>query len=87
MGYWTGLFIQRRGINYRTVFLLAACGLAVAITGQLWHQTFPINKKLWTSSFVLLTGGLAMVVLAACLTIFDIRGWRASRHSKSSAST
>jgi predicted acyltransferase len=76
MGYWTGLFIQRRGVNYKTVALLAACGLAVAAIGQLWHHTFPINKKLWTSSFVLLTGGLAMVVLAACLTIFDIRGWR-----------
>ena len=76
LGYWTGLFIQRRGVNYRTVFLLAACGLAIAITGQIWHHAFPINKKLWTSSFVLLTGGLAMAVLAACLTIFDIRGWR-----------
>ncbi len=76
MGYWTGLFIQRRGVNYRTVLLLAACGLAIAVTGQLWHYAFPINKKLWTGSFVLLTGGLAMVVLAACLTIFDIRGWR-----------
>jgi predicted acyltransferase len=76
MGYWTGLFIQRRGVNYRTVALLAACGLAVAAVGQGWHYIFPINKKLWTSSFVLLTGGLAMVALAACLLIFDIRGWR-----------
>jgi predicted acyltransferase len=76
LGYWTGLFIQRRGVNYRTVFLLAACGLAIALTGQFWHHAFPINKKLWTSSFVLLTGGLAMAVLAACLTVFDIRGWR-----------
>jgi predicted acyltransferase len=76
MGYWTGLFIQRRGVNYRTVFLLATFGLAIAVTGQIWHCAFPINKKLWTSSFVLLTGGLAMVVLAVCLTIFDIRGWR-----------
>jgi predicted acyltransferase len=76
MGYWTGLFIQRRGISYRTVAFLAACGLAFAILGQSWHYLFPINKKLWTSSFVLLTGGLAMIVLAACLVIFDIRGWR-----------
>jgi predicted acyltransferase len=76
IGYWSGLFIQRGGLNYRTVALLAALGLAIAAIGQLWHFTFPINKKLWTSSFVLLSGGLAMVVLAACLTVFDIWNWR-----------
>jgi len=76
LGYWTGLFIQRRGVNYRAVALLAAYGLALAALGQTWHLIFPINKKIWTSSFVLLTGGLAMIVLAACLVIFDIRGWR-----------
>jgi predicted acyltransferase len=76
LGYWTGLFIQRGGVNYRTVAMLAACGLAIAAIGQGWHFIFPINKKIWTSSFVLLTGGLAMVALAACLVIFDIWGWR-----------
>ena len=76
MGYWAGLFIQRRGVNYRTVLILAACGLACAALGQGWHYIFPINKKLWTSSFVLLTGGLATVMLAGCLMKFDIWGWR-----------
>ena len=55
---------------------LVACGFAIAAIGQTWHFAFPINKKLWTSSFVLLTGGLGMTLLAACLWIFDIRGWR-----------
>jgi predicted acyltransferase len=76
LGYWTGLFIQRRGVNYRTVAILAACGLACAAIGQGWDFIFPINKKIWTSSFVLLTGGLAMVMLAGCLMKFDIWGWR-----------
>jgi len=76
LGYWTGLFIQKRGVNYRTVAVLAVCGLVCAAAGQGWHFLFPINKKLWTSSFVLLTGGLAMVVLAGCLMKFDIWGWR-----------
>src|SRR3954470_8278539 len=74
MGYWTGLFIQRRGVNYRTVAILAACGLALALAGQSWHVIFPINKKIWTSSFVLLTSGLAMIVLAGCIMKFDIWG-------------
>lgn len=76
LGYWTGLFIQQRGISYRTIGLMLACGLACAAIGQLWHFAFPINKKLWTSSFVLLTGGLAMSGLAGCLTAFDLWGWR-----------
>jgi predicted acyltransferase len=76
LGYWTGLFIQRRGINYNTALRVAIYGFYLALAGQIWHIIFPINKKLWTSSFVLLTGGLAMVLLAACLVIFDIRGWR-----------
>jgi predicted acyltransferase len=76
MGYWTGLFIQRREVNYDTVMKLMIYGLLVAAIGEAWHFAFPINKKLWTSSFVLLTGGLGMVTLAACLWLFDIRGWR-----------
>jgi predicted acyltransferase len=76
LGYWTGLFIQRRGVNYRTAAILLACGIACAAIGQGWHVYFPVNKKLWTSSFVLLTGGLGMVVLAGCLLKFDIWGWR-----------
>lgn len=76
MGYWTGLFIQRRGLNYRMVAALAAAGLLAAAVGQGWHEVFPINKKIWTSSFVLLTGGLAMVGLAGCLVVFDLWGWR-----------
>jgi predicted acyltransferase len=76
LGYWTGLFIQRRGVNYRTVANLVVVGLVCAAIGQGWGHYFPINKKIWTSSFVLLTGGLAMVGLAGCLLKFDICGWR-----------
>ncbi len=77
-GYWTGLFIQRGGLNYRMVVTLAIAGLLLAAVGQGWHYAFPINKKLWTSSFVLLTSGLAMTGLAGCVLIFDLWGWRRS---------
>ena len=40
------------------------------------HPYFPINKNLWTSTFVLFTGGFAMLVLAACYWVVDLRGWR-----------
>jgi predicted acyltransferase len=76
LGYWTGLFIQQRGVNYRTVATLASVGVLLAIVGQTWDLVFPINKKIWTSSYVLLAGGLAMVVLAGCLMKFDIWRWK-----------
>jgi predicted acyltransferase len=76
LGYWTGLFIQRRGVNWSTVSLLVLCGAAIAGVGLGWDYGSPIGKKLWTSSFVMLTGGLAMIVLAGCLAKFDVLGWK-----------
>jgi predicted acyltransferase len=76
LGYWSGLAIQRYGINARTVALLAVVGALCVGIGLAWNETLPIGKKLWTSSFVMLTGGLAMIALAACLALFDVTGWR-----------
>lgn len=76
LGYWTGLLIQRRGVNGRTIAMLIVAGIVIAAIGQGWHFAFPINKKIWTSSFVLLTGGLAMIMLAGCLLKFDLWAWR-----------
>jgi predicted acyltransferase len=44
--------------------------------GRLLHPYFPINKSLWTSTFVLFTGGFALMLLAACYWAVDLRGWR-----------
>ena len=76
LGYWTGLAIQRRGCNMRTAALLFVGGLAIAAAGLAWHESLPVNKKLWTSSFVLLTGGLAISGLALCVAVFDVLGMR-----------
>jgi predicted acyltransferase len=76
LGYWSGLVIQRQGINARTVGLLVAAGAVCTVIGLSWGTLFPINKKIWTSSYVLASGGLAMIVLAACLFLFDVPGWR-----------
>jgi predicted acyltransferase len=76
LGYWTGLAIQRRGLNYDTIVLLLGCGAVCVQAGLLWDLAFPINKKIWTSSYVMLSGGLAMQLLAGCLLVFDVWGWR-----------
>ena len=55
---------------------LAAVGFACFLAGELWALVFPINKKLWTSSYVLFTVGLAMAVLAACFYLVDVKQLR-----------
>jgi predicted acyltransferase len=55
---------------------LLAGGLAVLVAGIIWENALPLNKSLWTGSFVLFTGGLATVILAACYVVLDVRGDR-----------
>lgn len=58
------------------VINLFFAGLILIILSLLINPVFPINKNLWTSSFVLLTGGLSVILLAILYWIIDIRGYR-----------
>jgi predicted acyltransferase len=55
---------------------MAVFGLAILGAGEFWNLWFPINKNLWTSSFALLTAGLAALCLTVCYWILDIERWR-----------
>ncbi|MEO6038207.1 MAG: heparan-alpha-glucosaminide N-acetyltransferase domain-containing protein [Saprospiraceae bacterium] len=55
---------------------LLVFGLLCGFIGLAWDLFFPINKKLWTSSFVLYAGGISMVLLAASIWLIEVRGWR-----------
>jgi predicted acyltransferase len=46
------------------------------MAGKVFNLWFPINKKLWTSSYVLFTGGSALIGLALCYWLLDIKQWR-----------
>jgi predicted acyltransferase len=78
-GYWlrAARWYQGRTLTaeQRTLYLFLG-GAALAILGFLATPFFPINKKLWTSSFVLLTGGLSSMLLALFYWAIDIRGYR-----------
>ena len=56
---------------------LFMAGGGLALLGLVWHPWFPINKALWSSAYVLYTGGLAMAGLAALYWICDVQGYRA----------
>jgi len=57
----------------RTVGLLLS-GAALMVAGLVWSPWFPINKGLWSSSYVLFTGGIACQAMAACYWVIDVRG-------------
>jgi predicted acyltransferase len=70
--------VQPGSASSRKVIGMLAFGVAGILAGEIWHLSFPINKKLWTSSFVLFTSGCALIALAACYWICDVkkkRGW------------
>lgn len=53
---------------------LAVIGVGFIVLGQLWNLAFPINKNLWTSSFVLYVGGLSLLLLALFFFVIDVHG-------------
>ena len=55
---------------------LAIGGLVLLFAGELWSVALPINKKMWTSSFALFTAGAALVCLALCYWLIDLRKGR-----------
>ena len=77
IGILAGEWLRSSRLAKRKVLGLAAAGFALLAAGQLLHPYFPINKNLWTSSFALFTGGFAMLALAICYWIVDVRVWRA----------
>ena len=70
LGYWVGSLMVREGAKVFRKF--AALGVFFLMTGVAWHFLFPINKKIWTSSYVLTTTGLALMLLAALIYFLDV---------------
>jgi predicted acyltransferase len=56
---------------------LLGSGLASLVLGAAWAGVFPLNKQLWSSSFVLWTAGMAFLALAVAHELFDVRRWPA----------
>jgi len=76
-GILVGIWMRRRDVDNPTkVAWLFSAGIFAVVLGLLLDLQFPINKSLWTSSFVLYTGGLASVALALCYWIIDVQGYK-----------
>jgi predicted acyltransferase len=86
-GYLVGDYIQKKarlndlagqGKNFEMVSGLFVAGVAMLITGFCWDMVFPINKKIWTSSYTVYTTGLAIITLATMIYLIEfknVKGW------------
>jgi predicted acyltransferase len=74
IGMLVGRLLLTAEDQYKKLTYLFFIGFALLTVGEVWSYVFPLNKNLWTSSFVLYTGGLATMGLAACILIIDIWG-------------
>ncbi len=72
-GFLAGDFIRRYGNSYETIAKLMIAGAALIAIALAWNSVFPINKKLWTSSFVLLTSGLDLLILPVLIFLIEIK--------------
>ncbi|MBZ9629687.1 heparan-alpha-glucosaminide N-acetyltransferase domain-containing protein [Salegentibacter sp. LM13S] len=71
-GYVAGVFIQRSGNNISTVIKLSIYGVLLLIVAQIWDIWFPINKPIWSSSYVLYSTGWTLLVLSALILVIEI---------------
>jgi len=73
-GYLAGSYIIQKGKTFEMCTGLFVAAGVLIFAGFCWHTAFPINKKIWTSSFVLYTSGLAMFILSVLIYLVELRG-------------
>jgi len=72
-GYLVGEYIQLKGKNFDMLAQLLLTGVVLVLVGYIWDFSFPINKKIWTSSYVFYTTGLAMITLGMFIYLLEFK--------------
>lgn len=76
IGVLTGNWLRNERSRIEKAAGMFVAGAVLVAIGWAWNAFFPINKALWTSSYVMFTGGLALQFLALCYWLIDIKGYR-----------
>lgn len=76
LGYLTGIYIRSKGHSYESIAKLLMVGVGLVVIALWWHLFFPINKKIWTSSFVLLTSGISILILGVLVYVIEMKEHR-----------
>ncbi|MEO5984095.1 MAG: DUF5009 domain-containing protein [Ferruginibacter sp.] len=73
LGYLVGNYIITKGKTHEMLNGLFVAGCVFVVTGFVWDISFPINKKIWTSSYTVYTTGLAILVLSVMIFIIEFK--------------
>lgn len=73
LGYLVGQYIILKGKTYEMVTGLFIAAVAMLVTGFCWDMVFPINKKIWTSSYTIYTSGLATMTIATMIYLIELK--------------
>ena len=72
-GFMVGQYIQQKGKSYEMLANLMIAAVILIVGGLCWDLVFPINKKIWTSSYVLYTTGLAMLTISVLIYLIEFK--------------
>jgi predicted acyltransferase len=72
-GFMVGQYIQQKGKTYEMLANLLISGVVLIFAGFCWDMVFPVNKKIWTSSYVMYTTGLAMLVIGTLIYLVEFK--------------
>ncbi|RPE13245.1 DUF1624 domain-containing protein [Chitinophaga lutea] len=75
-GFLVGQYVQQNRHAKGMLLKLVMAGSILIVLGILWGTVFPINKKIWTSSYTLYTVGIATLLLSILIYLVEMRGWR-----------
>ncbi len=76
IGVLTGHWLKARKNTATLIGAMVLFGILGMFGGALWNRWFPINKNLWTSSFVLFSGGFALLFLSLLYWVTEVKRWR-----------
>jgi predicted acyltransferase len=76
LGILAGEWLRSSHAPRRKVVGLAVAGIALMLAGEALNPLIPINKKIWTDSFMLFSGGFSLLAMALLYWLIDLRGWR-----------
>ncbi len=76
LGVFTGNWLRNERDHFEKVAGMFVAGSVAIVLGLMWHPFFPINKNLWTGSYVIFTAGMALQFLAFCYWLIDIHGFQ-----------
>lgn len=76
MGNFAGMILRNQWTENRKILLLSAAGAVAIVTGLIWSIHLPVNKHLWSSSFIMVSGGISFLFMALFYGVIDVWGMK-----------